>query len=67
MDNNMIDTIVINNQEYSVNDSELRDLVHQIMKTVVNNNNTLLSYINDLNNRLSVIEEKLGITNESQE
>jgi len=63
----MIDTIVINNQEYSVNDSELRDLVHQIMKTVVNNNNTLLSYINDLNNRLSVIEEKLGITNESQE
>jgi len=63
----MINTIVINNQEYSVNDSELRDIVHQIMKTIVNNNNTLSSYINDLNNRLSVIEERLGITNESQE
>ena len=63
----MIDTIVINNQEYSFNDSELRDIVHQIMKTIVNNNNTLSSYINDLNNRLNVIEERLGITNESQE
>ena len=59
---NKIATIIINGQEYNLNDNELRDLVHQMMKIIVNNNNTLTGYINNLNDRLTSIENKLNNT-----
>lgn len=58
----IIKTVVIGNEEYNINDSELRELVHQLMRSIASNNNTFTTYINDLNSRLSLLENQISPT-----